>query len=173
MKKLLTLSALFVGLGFSAIAQDSTKQVQPEVRQEMKQKKHLKVDRKKEWVNKTAEEIAQLRTDRMDKSLEFTDEQKEQVYAYHLKQAGQRKAQIEEQKATRQARMEEAKAQKEEFEKILTPEQKEKLSEIAETKKGKFKKGERKFRQRAPKHKKMDRKAPVEENSVEVESSNS
>lgn len=38
MKKLLTLSALFVGLGFSAIAQDSTKQVQPEIRQEVNQK---------------------------------------------------------------------------------------------------------------------------------------
>lgn len=76
MKKLLTLSALFVGLGFSAIAQDSTKQVQPEIRQEVNQKKHLRVDRKKNWSNKTAEEIAQMRTDRMDKSLAFTDEQK-------------------------------------------------------------------------------------------------
>ena len=47
MKKLLTLSALFVGLGFSAIAQDSTKQVQPEIRQEVNQKKHLRVDQRK------------------------------------------------------------------------------------------------------------------------------
>ncbi|MGO1815708.1 MAG: hypothetical protein ACTHZ1_02175 [Sphingobacterium sp.] len=173
MKKLLTLSALFVGLGFSAIAQDSTKQVQPEIRQEVNQKKHLRVDRKKNWSNKTAEEIAQMRTDRMDKSLAFTDEQKEQVYAYHLKQAGQRKARIEEQKALRQARMQEAKVEREAFEKILTPEQQQKLSEIVEAKKGEFRKGDRKFRRRAPKHRKMEDKAPVEKNNVAVEGSNS
>lgn len=88
---------------------------------------------------KTPEEIAKLKTDRMDEKLKFTDEQREQVYAVHLdKLTKQREFQGEMRKMGKEKRL----AMKESHEKIqelLTSEQKAALKEMPKLdEKGKF-----------------------------------
>jgi Spy/CpxP family protein refolding chaperone len=176
MKKILKFAALFAGLSFAASAQqqDSVKKDRAEVRQEMRHKKHMRGDRMGRMDNKTPEDIAKMKTDRLDKELKFTEDQKKDIYAYHLDQAKKWKAKSEERKADREARKNEMKAEREEFLKLLTPEQKETLkNKMAENRKDGFKRGDRKDRQF--KRRDMDRK-PVEkkaEETVNVESSNS
>lgn len=175
MKKILTLAALFAGLSISAYAQDSTRvQQKKEVRQEVKHRKHHRADRLQK---KTPEEIAQLKTDRLDKELKFTEAQKKEVYAYHLDQAKKWKVKHEEMQVERDARRKEMKAEREEFQKLLTPEQQEIMkNKMVENRKDRFNRdGQRNFKDRQMKRKGMDRKMPVEKEVEEktVENSNS
>lgn len=166
MKKILTFAALFAGLSISAFAQqqDSVKKVKHEVRQEIKYKKNFRGDRSQ---SKTPEEIAKMKTDRLDSQLKFTENQKKEVYAYQLNQANKWKVKQEARKADFEARKNEMKAEREAFMKLLTPEQQEQLkNKVAESRKDRVGRGEKNFKQRQMKRKGMDRK-PVEDTNVE------
>lgn len=139
MKKLFTLSALLVGLGWSATAQENTKEQKSEVRQDIERVGPVRTHQAKDPVVKSAEERAQMWTNHVDKSLELTDGQKEELYAFHLAKAEKQMERREEQRALREIRKQEMKEERQAFERILTPEQKEKLSELAAAKKDKFK----------------------------------
>ena len=131
MKKLFTLSALLVGLGWSATAQENTKEQKSEVRQDIERVGPVRTHQAKDPVVKSAEERAQMWTNRVDKSLELTDGQKEELYAFHLAKAEKQMERREEQRALREIRKQEMKEERQAFERILTPEQKEKLGELA------------------------------------------
>jgi len=177
MKKILTFAALFAGLSFAASAQqqDSVKKDRSEVRQEVKHRKHMRGDRMGRIDNKTPEEIAKMKTDRLDKELKFTEDQKKNIYSYHLDQAKKWKVKHEERKADREARKNEMKTEREQFLKLLTPEQQEALkNKMAQSRKDGFNRGDRNNKNRQFKRRDMDRK-PVEkqaEETVNVESSN-
>lgn len=177
MKKILTFAALFAGLSFAASAQqqDSVKKDRSEVRQEMKHRKHVRGgDRMGKMENKTPEDIAKMKTDRLDKELKLSEDQKKNIYAYHLDQAKKWKEKQEDRKADREARKNEMKAEREEFLKMLTPEQQEVLkNKMAENRKERFDRGDRNNK-RQMKRRDFDRK-PVEkpaEQTMNVESSN-
>ena len=146
MKKLFTLSALLVGLGWSATAQENTKEQKSEVRQDIERVGPVRTHQAKDPVVKSAEERAQMWTNRVDKSLELTDGQKEELYAFHLAKAEKQMERREEQRALREIRKQEMKEERQAFERILTPEQKEKLGELAASKKDKFKRKGRHFK---------------------------
>src|SRR5690606_27424586 len=78
---------------------------------------------------KTPEELAKIRTERLDKTLKFTDKQREEVYAYNLDQAKKLKERAEARKGDRRALREEMQADRERFNKLLTPDQQKILSE--------------------------------------------
>lgn len=122
MKKILSLAVFVAGLTGMTYAQsiDTTKK---EVRQERRHgRMHIK---KQGMMNKTPEEIAQAKTDRMDKQLKFSEAQKKEVYAFHLNKAQAWKEEAAARKEERMARIQDMKADREAFEKMLTPEQKE------------------------------------------------
>lgn len=81
MKKLV-LSLLLSGIMFAGFAQEKSN-VKEGVNRDGRRsaKKEFKLDKK------SAEEIAQLRTDRMDQKLKFTDKQRKEIYALQLDQA--------------------------------------------------------------------------------------
>ncbi len=175
MKKILTFAALFAGLSFAASAQTQDS-VKKEVRQEMKHRKQVRSGHKMgKMQSKTPEEIAKMKTERLDKELKFTDKQKQDIYAYNLDQAKKWKEKQEVRKADREARRTEMKAEREEFLKLLTPEQQETLkNKMAENRKDRMDRGERNHH-RQMKRRNMDRKPvekPVEE-TKSIDSSNS
>ena len=89
---------------------------------------------------KTAEEIAQMRTDRLTEQLTLTEDQQQEVYALNLESAQKmkaeraaRRARMVEMRKARAAKMEERraemKASKDRLNEILTPEQREILTQ--------------------------------------------
>lgn len=120
--KVLTITALFVGLSLATFAQDSTKRVQQENRKEVKHRKHFRNDRMSE---KSPEEIAKYKTDFQDKKLNFSEDQKKEVYAFHLDKAQKREVKRKEMLAEREIKRKELKLENQEFQQILTAEQKE------------------------------------------------
>ena len=120
MKKILTFAALVVGLGLSSQAQDAPK----------KMKEGRKFMGSKEMVQKRSpEEIAKMRTERLDKELKFTDKQRQEVYAIQLEQAKKRKLNADHQKQMRQQQHNEMKTYHEDLSKLLTPEQQKLMKE--------------------------------------------
>ncbi|WKK59778.1 hypothetical protein [Sphingobacterium sp. BN32] len=148
MKKLLSMAVFMAGLTGLTYAQSTNTEVEnkdpktKEVRQERNGRMHMK--RHGDMMNKTPEQIAQAKTDRLDKELKFSDKQKKDVYAYHLSQAQEWKAKAEARKAERQARMNEMKADRQAFENLLTPEQKEIYKNKLAERKQRFDKAPRK-----------------------------
>lgn len=110
MKKVLSLAVLFAGISLATFAQEN-KDVQATAK---KGRHHHRVERKME--KRTPEQVASFQTDRLAKSLQFTDEQRKAVYAVQLEQAQNNAKHRQEMKASR-----------EKLAAILTPEQKEKL----------------------------------------------
>ena len=148
MKKLLSMAVFMAGLTGLTYAQSTNTEVEnkdpktKEVRQERNGRMHMK--RHGDMMNKTPEQIAQAKTDRLDKELKFSDKQKKDVYAYHLSQAQEWEAKAEARKAERQARMNEMKADRQAFENLLTPEQKEIYKNKLAERKQRFDKAPRK-----------------------------
>ena len=117
MKNTALITLLISGMAFSAVAQDRGHRTP-----------------------KTAEEIAQMRTDRLTEQLALTGDQQQEVYALNLESAKKMKAEREE-RAARMAELREAraakmkewrtemKASKERLNEILTPEQREVLEQ--------------------------------------------
>lgn len=120
MKKILSLALLLSGIGFTALAQEGVK------------KNDHKGHDKKEILNKTAEEIAEFRTERLDKQLKLTDAQRKEVYALNLKEAKVKKEAAETHTKSESERLAAKKASLEQLNKILTPEQQKILAENKE-----------------------------------------
>ncbi len=94
MKKLI--AALSLGMlvaGSSAYAQTTTKQQDQKPRSEMQ-------GAMKQRAQKSPEELAKMRTDRMAQRLELNDSQKNQLQALNIRQAQEMKAMRESHKAT-------------------------------------------------------------------------
>jgi protein CpxP len=143
MKKLLSLALLLSGIGFGAFAQEDIK----------KHSKDKKSYVRKEYVSKdmvkiSPEQIAEKRTEQLDKQLKFSDSQRKEVFQLQLDQARKLKKQQEIRAKEREIARKERKEQREVFEKLLTPEQKsawkEKLANRSEPefKKGKERRGD-------------------------------
>jgi len=125
MKKILSFAVLFAGLGFLASAQDSTSI-------QKRDGKHRNRVAQTHFEKKSPEEIAKIRTERLDKELKFSDAQRKEVYAYNLDQANKFKERAEVQKKSREALRNEMKADRERFKNLLTPEQQKILAEKSE-----------------------------------------
>lgn len=91
--------------------------------------KHSK-DRKHDGLkNKKPEELAKIKTDRMDQKLKFTDQQREEVYAFHLKQAQDHKKIAAERKLYREKMRRQRAADHKKMMALLTPEQQKTLKD--------------------------------------------
>jgi len=122
MKKLLSLVVLLSGLGVASYAQENQ---DPEVTRN--KGKCEKMGHR--MANKSPEELAKIKTERLDKELKFTDEQRSQVYAIQLDEA---KRQAESRAKMGELRKEQREAMEENKEKmgeILTAEQQTQLKE--------------------------------------------
>lgn len=91
--------------------------------------KHSK-DRKHDGLkNKNPEELAKIKTDRMDQKLKFTDQQRKEVYAFHLKQAQDHKKIAAERKLYREKMRRQSAADHKKMMALLTPEQQKALKD--------------------------------------------
>jgi periplasmic protein CpxP/Spy len=127
MKKIM-LSLALSGLMLTGFAQEK-KDTKAEVK-EIDAVMHGHRDRgHKDFKNKTPEEVAKIKTDRMDQKLKFTDKQREEVYAFHLKQAQDHKKIAAERKLYREKMRRQRKADHEKMMSLLTPEQQQTLKD--------------------------------------------
>lgn len=162
MKKIWTLIALFVGIGFTASAQDNqtTKD---------KERKHRGKFRQERVEKKTPEEIAKLRTERLDKKLNFSDEQRTDIYAYHLDRAKKFSTRAEALKKQRAEHQQEMKADREKFKDLLTTEQQELLASEMRADRKNISRERRGFRgkdgERPMMRRKMEKKSSAEEDT--------
>ncbi|GHE48510.1 hypothetical protein [Sphingobacterium griseoflavum] len=123
MKKILSLVILFAGIGLTTFAQE-----QPTVDSKAnRERKHPRQERRVE--HRSPEEVAKLKTDRLDKHLNFTDEQRAAVFAVQLDQAKRQIAYRTEISALQKKWRQEAKGTKQELAQILTAEQQNVLKE--------------------------------------------
>lgn len=79
--------------------------------------------------NKNPEEQARIKTDRMDQKLKFTDQQRKEVYAFHLKQAEDHKKIAAERKLYREKMRKQRAADHKKMMSLLTPEQQKALKD--------------------------------------------
>ncbi|MGE8290789.1 MAG: hypothetical protein ACN6ON_03890 [Sphingobacterium sp.] len=156
MKKLM-LSLALSGLMLTGFAQEKkdlksdTKEMTAPLHKHSKDRKHDGLK------NKNPEELAKIKTDRMDQKLKFTDQQRKEVYAFHLKQAQDHKKIAAERKLYREKMRKQRAADHEKMMGLLTPEQQEALKDSyaenhrthkehwkkdRQMRKGDFKKGE-------------------------------
>ncbi|WDF67822.1 hypothetical protein PQ465_16150 [Sphingobacterium oryzagri] len=136
MKKLASLAVLFAGISLATFAQEQKQGDRP-VR---KDRKHAAHERRME--NRSPEEIAKVKTDRLGKELKFTDAQRKEVYSVQLEQAKRQVTHLADMKKLQDKWREEAKGSRQAMVKVLTPEQQELLKQkFAE---GKREKGMRK-----------------------------
>ena len=119
MKKILSLALVISGISFGAFAQEGgkgpTKEKKSYVRKEHVNKKVVKL---------TPEQIAEKRTERLNKDLNLTSAQRDKVYKLNLDQAKSFEKKLELRKKERELERKERLAQREKFTSILTPEQK-------------------------------------------------
>lgn len=123
MKKILSLAILFTGISVATFAQDKQQAERP-VKQE---RKHARQERRME--NRTPEEMAQMKTDRLDQELRFTDAQRKEVYAIQLDQAKRQYAHRAEMKQLQQKWREETKVSQNKLSSVLSAEQQSLLKE--------------------------------------------
>lgn len=116
MKKILTLAVLFTGLSVASFAQDKSDSKRID-------RKGGKSFNKELGANKSPEDIAKIRTERLDKELKFTDKQRQEVYTYNLDQAKKLKQRSEIRKKERVAIQNEMKADRDRFKNLLTEDQ--------------------------------------------------
>lgn len=117
MKKILSLAILFSGISLATFAQEQQHKERP-VRTERKHTRH-----QRHMENRNPEEVAKLKTERLDKELKFTDKQRNAVYAIQLEQA---KRQVEHRTAMKEIQTkwrETSKGAHQEMASVLTPEQ--------------------------------------------------
>ncbi|GAA4168954.1 hypothetical protein [Sphingobacterium ginsenosidimutans] len=128
MKKLM-LSLALSGLMLTGFAQEKkdlksdTKEMTAPLHKRSKDKKHDGLK------NKNPEELAKIKTDRMDQKLKFTDQQRKEVYAFHLKQAQDHKKIAAERKLYREKMRKQRAADHEKMMGLLTPEQQKTLKD--------------------------------------------
>lgn len=120
MKKVLLLALVFSGISFLSLAQESPTRGG---------RQGMRMDKQKQIVQKSPEEIAKFQTERMTKELNLTESQQKDIYALQLKNAQKRKEHIESTKKDREKRRADMLASKEEINSILTSEQQKLLAE--------------------------------------------
>lgn len=166
MKKILTLAVLFTGLSVASFAQDKS----DNTRTDRRGGKSLK---KEQVVSKSAEDIAKIRTERLDKELKFTDKQRQEVYAYNLDQAKKLKQRSEIRRKERIALKNEMKADRDRFKSLLTEDQQKVMKERLVKRDGdRIHKRDPHFKGRKDRERPMHRKTEKSVDSKE-ESSNS
>ncbi|WP_312339126.1 hypothetical protein [Sphingobacterium sp.] len=128
MKKLM-LSLALSGLMFAGFAQEK-KDVKPEMKEVQASMHKHKTGRMHEgFKNKTPEEVAKMKTDRMDQKLKFTDKQRKDIYAFNLKQAKDHQKMAAEHKEYRAKIKKQRVAEHEKMMGMLTPEQQKTLKD--------------------------------------------
>ncbi len=123
MKKILSLALLLTGISVATFAQDR-QDVERSVKQD---RKHARQERRVE--NRSPEEMAKMKTDRLDKALKFTDAQRKEVYAIQLDQAKRQKEHRVAMKKLQQKWSEEAKGSQDKLSRVLSTEQQSILQE--------------------------------------------
>ncbi|KGE15746.1 hypothetical protein [Sphingobacterium deserti] len=123
MKKILSLAILFSGISLATFAQEQ----QSAERSVRKERKHVRHQRHAE--NRNPEEIAKMKTERLDKELKFTNKQRNEVYAIQLEQAKRQLAHRDTMKEMQQKWRETSKGMHQEMANVLTAEQQELLKE--------------------------------------------
>lgn len=123
MKKIVSLALLLTGISLATFAQEQ-RQID---RRAKNGDKHPRQERRME--NRSPEEIAKLKTDRLDKELKFTDAQRKKVYAIELGQAKRQTAHRAEMKKLQDKWHQEMKGSHQELDKVLTAEQKQQMKE--------------------------------------------
>jgi Spy/CpxP family protein refolding chaperone len=162
MKKIFSFVALFVGVGMFASAQDNPS-IEKKDRPSRGKFRHEQVEKK------NPEEIAKVRTERLDKELRFTDKQRAEVYAYNLEQVTKFKERAEIKKKEREQAREEMKIDREKFKNILTPEQRDILASKAKSNRSRMNREGHDFRGRKngkyPMRHKTEKAPGIESNS--------
>ncbi|WP_053003666.1 MULTISPECIES: hypothetical protein [Sphingobacterium] len=128
MKKLM-LSLALSGLMLAGFAQEK-KDVKPEMKEVQASVHKHKIGRMHDsFQNKTPEEVAKMKTDRMDQKLKFTDKQRKDIYAFNLKQAKDHQKLAAERKEYRAKVKKQRVAEHEKMMGMLTPEQQKTLKD--------------------------------------------
>ena len=160
MKKLM-LSLLLSGVMFAGFAQEKAN-----ITENVNHDGHRSGKREFKLDKKSAEEIAQLRTDRMDQKLKFTDKQRKEIYSLQLDQAKKDKKNFADRKATMEQMKKDRMAQREKLMKNLNPDQQKLYKEsFAENHK---QHRMRKSEDRPMRRDRLDRNNKGEKNSIEV-----
>lgn len=120
MKKFLSLAIILSGISFGALAQEGIKKPNSDKKSYVR-KEYVR----KDMVKLSPEQIAEKRTEKLEKELSLTSKQRNDIYKLQLDQANKLKKQHEIRQKEREQARKERLAQREKFEKILTPEQKE------------------------------------------------
>ncbi|HLS94467.1 hypothetical protein BC792_11464 [Sphingobacterium allocomposti] len=123
MKKTLFLAVLLGGFSLTTMAQESKVQDSDA----KKERRHVRHERK--IAERSPEEIAKLKTDRLDETLKFTDAQRQEVYAIQLDQAKRQVAHRDEMRKLHSEWRKEAKGSREKLHEVLTPEQQQLMKE--------------------------------------------
>lgn len=143
MKKTLLVIALCFSLGLMAFAQEKGDTSKRGVKARSKMTKE-RVEKK------TPEEIAKIRTEKLDKTLKFSDEQREEIYAYNLGQAKKHRERSQLEKKRKEEMRQEMKSDRERFNSLLTADQQKILNEKLVEHKGRYIEGkEGRFRGRS------------------------
>lgn len=117
MKKLM-LSLLLSGVIFAGVAQEKSN-----VKVNVSHDGRRSVNREFKVDKKSAEEIAQIRTDRMDKKLKFTDKQRKEIYSLQLDQAKKDKKNFADRRVAMEQMKKDRMTQREKLIQSLNPEQ--------------------------------------------------
>ncbi len=128
MKKLM-LSLALSGLMLTGFAQEKKDLKSEGGDRNVPMHKHLDGRKHDDLKNKNPEEQAKIKTDRMDQKLKFTDQQRKEVYAFHLKQAEDRKKIAAERKLYREKMRKQRAADHKKMMSLLTPEQQKALKD--------------------------------------------
>lgn len=160
MKKLM-LSLLLSGAMFAGFAQEKAN-----IKENVNHDGHRSGKREFKLDKKSAEEIAQLRTDRMDQKLKFTDKQRKEIYSLQLDQAKKDKKNFADRKAAMEQMKKDRMAQREKLMKNLNPDQQKLYKEsFAENHK---QHRMRKSEDRPMRRDRLDRNNKGEKNSIEL-----
>lgn len=156
MKKFLSLAILLTGISFASFAQEGIKDQKGEKRSYVR-----KNFVHKEMVRLSPEEIAKKRTEKLEKDLNLTTKQRDEVYKLNLDQAKKFKEKSEVRKKEREQFRKERLAHNEKFMNVLTPEQKtiwkDKITKRSEEFKG---------RKRGMKHPQRNHKEKAEQPTI-------
>lgn len=128
MKKIVTMAMLFTGLSLATFAQENNNGVTDSSE---RGKKHHRQERIME--KKNPEEIAKIKTDRLDKELKFTDEQRAKVYAIQIEDAQKSAAYRDQMNAIRGTHRQEMKESHNKMSEVLTAEQNQALNDKFKT----------------------------------------
>src|SRR5690606_25174372 len=123
MKKNVLMAILFTGISLASFGQENT-----EVKVEGQKHRMRHAHREHTMKNKTPEQIATIKTERLDKQLKFTDQQREQVYAIQFEDAQKNVAFREQMNALRENYSMERKGSHDKLNELLDADQKQVLA---------------------------------------------